>query len=117
MPLPKRRSAVFLLAMFVAGGLLSPVVHPFQHAQEERAAIPAAAPCEHAQHSAHIEVGSAVYDGDWCLLCVRTLVALSERAGEAELLPPRAPLALQASPRFHTAALALPPTRGPPFLL
>ena len=75
MHLLKRQSAALLLVILVTGGVLSPVVHHFQHAYQARSAEQVEAPpcCDHTQHSVAFESAQARYDIAVCALCAFTL--------------------------------------------
>ena len=69
-----RMSASALLAVFLMGGLLAPVVHRAHHGQtwgKQHAETPEA--CDHTQHSDGFETTVPDLLDDDCLLCVRQL--------------------------------------------
>ena len=66
----RRWPAALLLAAFVAGGFLAPLVHGVQHDLAETAAnYPAH--CDHSQHEARFEIVHQQLDVDSCVLCSR----------------------------------------------
>lgn len=84
----KRQSAAFLLVMLVTGGLLSPVVHQFQHAHQAHSAEQVEVPprCDHAQHPVAFESAQAGYDIAVCALCAFTIALALPAFAEAVVL-------------------------------
>lgn len=77
----RQQTALLLLAVFVFGGLLGPVLHRASHGlvwSDLRGSAPAASDvaCDHDAHPARFEVTVPDLHDDLCPLCVRHLVSL-----------------------------------------
>lgn len=72
-------TAFGLLAVFVVGGVLMPVLHRAHHGLEWahlRGDTTAAEACDHARHGDGFEVRLPAFHDDLCALCTRQLVSL-----------------------------------------
>ena len=104
--------ATTLLATFVLGGLLAPILHRLQHAAE--AVGHADDGCDPSRAGWH--VAYQALDEDHCLLCERNLVARTIFAATIIPLLPR-PVAIEPTSTTKPAFQQwLWPARAPPFI-
>ena len=114
----RKLTAYGLLAVFVLGGLLMPVLHRAEHGlawAELRGNASAAEACDHSRHGDGFEATVPTFHEDFCALCTRQVVSLLYAEDGVQTRQAFAPFLAQAPAFVARGTDAFLSIRAPPF--